>query len=111
LSFFYYGDAEEPVVSFVSFQRGLYDEEPGLVRIGEFLSTFRRPAGVGVAEFGAFKREATQFLLKDGVLYRRGKAGMPPRRVVGKQAERKEVLQTLHDESGHRGRDSTYEKA
>jgi hypothetical protein len=36
------------IVSFVSFQRGLYDEEPGLVRIGDFLSTLRRPVGMGV---------------------------------------------------------------
>jgi hypothetical protein len=43
------------VVSFVSFQRGLYEEEPGLVKVGEFLSALRRPAAVGEAEFKGFK--------------------------------------------------------
>jgi hypothetical protein len=63
------------------------------------------------AEFRKFKREAVKFLLKDGILYRRGKPGTPPRRVIAGEERKREVLQQLHDESGHRGRDATYQKA
>ena len=36
---------------------------------------------------------------------------MPPRRVLGNTKDKIEVLRQLHQESGHRGRDGTYEKA
>ena len=36
---------------------------------------------------------------------------MPPRSVLGNTKDKMEVLRQLHDESGHRGRDRTYEKA
>ena len=35
---------------------------------------------------------------------------MPPRRVLVKEEEKREVLKHQHDESGHRGRDGTYQK-
>ena len=62
-------------------------------------------------EFKRFKGFAVKFLLRDGVLYRCAKTGMPPRRVLGNAKDREEVLRQLHDESGHRGRNETYEKA
>ena len=62
-------------------------------------------------EFRRFKGFAVKFLLRDGVLYWHVKTGMPPRRVRGKTKDKMEVLRQLHEESGHRGRDGTYEKA
>src|SRR5437660_522519 len=70
----------------------------------------RRPKGMGVAEFRRLKHFAVKFILREGVLYRRGKAGMPPRRSLAGGEEKEEVLRRLHDESGHRGRDGTYQK-
>ena len=81
-----------PVVSFVSFQRGLYGQEPGLVMVGDYLSTLRWPAEVSGRDFVGFKREATKFLLRDGILYRRGKAGIPPWRVIGNEREKTRIL-------------------
>ena len=52
-----------------------------------------------------------RFLPRNGVLYRRTKTGMPPRRVLGNTKEKREVLRQLHEESGQWERDGTYEKA
>ena len=109
--FSYCEDVGGRTIPFVSFQRGLYSGDLGLIRIGEFLSTFRRPAGVGLREYAVFKKEALKYLLRDGVLSWRGKVGVPPRHVVGTQEERNRVLRWLHDDSGHRGRGATYQKA
>ena len=62
-------------------------------------------------EFKRFKGFAVKFHLRDGVLYRRAKTGMPPRRVLEDGKDKEEVLRQFHDESGHRGGDGTYEKA
>jgi hypothetical protein len=55
-----------------------------LVKIGKLHSTFWRPTGVEITMFRAFKREATWYLLKDSILYKRGKAGIPSHWVVRK---------------------------
>ena len=94
-----------------SFNKALYKGEESLQRVGEYLQTMRRPAGMLDGEFKRFKGFAVKFLLRDGVLYRRAKTGMPLRRVLGDAKNKKEVLRQLHDESGHWERDGTYEKA
>ena len=66
---------------------------------------------MGDAEFRRLKCFAVKFILREGVLYRRKKAGMPSRRVLVSGEEKEEVLRRLHDESGHQGRDGTYQKA
>src|SRR5437588_2258329 len=71
----------------------------------------RRPKEMGDVEFRRLKHVAVKFILREGVLYRREKAGMPPKRVLVSGEEKEEVLRRLHDESGHRGRNGTYQKA
>jgi hypothetical protein len=61
--------------------------------------------------FKKFKNYALKFLLRDGMLYQWGKAGMLPRKVLVKEEDKRAVLRHLHDRSGHRGRDGTYQKA
>ena len=56
------------------------DEE--LERIAKYLLTLRKPSGLSEAELTRFCREATQYLVRDGVSYRRGKGGSPPPKVV-----------------------------
>ena len=94
-----------------SFNKAMYEGEESLQRVGEYLETMRRLAGMPHGEFKRFKGFAVKFLLRDGVLYQRTKTGMPPRRVLGNAKDKEEVLRQLHDESAHRGRDGTYEKA
>ena len=94
-----------------SFNKAMYEGEENLQMAGEYLEMMRRPAGMPEGEFKRFKGFTVKFLLRDKVLYRRAKTGMPPRRVLGNTKDKEEVLRQLHDESGHRGRDGTYEKA
>ena len=77
--------------------------------VGDYLSTLRRPAGVSGRDFVGFKREAMRLLLRDGILYRREKAVVPPQQAIGIEQERASILHELHDESRQRGRDATYE--
>ena len=80
-------------------------------RVGEYLETMRRPAGMPDGEFKRFKGFTVKFLLRDGVLYQQAKTGMPLRMVLGNAKHKKEVMKQLHDKSGHQGREGTYEKA
>jgi len=82
-------------------------------RIARWLLMLKRPMGLGDTEFARFRREATKYLVRDGILYRRGSGGhrgSPPRKVISDTHERVRILQDLHDESGHRVRDATYNK-
>ena len=86
-----------------SFNKRVYEEDEGLQRVGEYLTTMQRPAGMADSDFKRFWGFALKFLVQDGILYRRGKVGMPPRRVLVKEEERQEVLKRQHNESSHRG--------
>jgi hypothetical protein len=99
-----------PRVSSFHFRREDYAVDAGLQLVGDFLVSLRRPTRMGDAEFKKFKNHEVKFVVREGVLYRRGKAGLPPRRVVVKEDDKKQVLKQLHDRSGHRGRDGTYQK-
>ena len=82
-----------------------------LQRVGEYLDTMRRPAGMPDGELKMFKGFAVKFLPGNGMLYRCAMRGMPPRRVLGNPQDKMEVLRQLHNESGHLGREGPYEKA
>ena len=88
-----------------SFNEAMYEGEESLQRVGEYLETMRRPAGMRVGEFTRFKGSTVKLLLRVGVLYPRAKMGIPLRRVMENTKDKEEVLRQLHDESGHRGRD------
>ena len=105
------GERSDEVGFCFSFNKAMYEGEENLQRVGEYLEMMRRPAGMPDGEFKRFKGFAVKFLLRDGVLYRRAKTWMPPRRVQRNTKDKEEVLRQLHNESGHRGRDGTYEKA
>ena len=105
------GERGDEVGFCFSFNKDMYEGEESLQRVGEYLETMRRPAGMPDGEFKRFKWFVVRFLLRDGVFYRRAKTGMPLRRVLGNAKDKEEVLKQLPDESGHQGRDGTYEKA
>ena len=87
------------------------EEEDETERIVRWLLTLERPSGMTDVEFVRFKREATNYLVRDGILYRRpGNSGGPPRKVISLLGDKQRILANLHDESGHRRRDSTYTK-
>ena len=80
-------------------------------RIAAFLlSGGQRPRGMGVKEFRKFRRRALNFLVRDGHLFRRPDKTNPVRRVIDGKERREEIMQSLHDDSGHRGREGTYRR-
>jgi hypothetical protein len=79
-------------------------------RICEYLLTLRRPHGITEVDFKRLRNEAVKYMMEGTILYRRGKPGMPPRKVVQKDAEEQRILKELHDESRHRGQDATYQR-
>ena len=87
------------------------EEQDETERIVTWLLTMGRPSGMTDMEFARFKREATKYLVRDGILYRRpGNSGGPPRKVISLLSDKQRILVNLHDESGHRERDATYTK-
>ena len=85
------GERGDAVGVCFSFNKDMYEGEESLQRVGEYLETMRRPAGLPDGEFKRFKGLAVRFLLRDGLLYRRAKTGMPPRRVLGNTMDKTEV--------------------
>jgi len=87
------------------------DEVPDkLRRIKRYLLTLARPDGMTDKAFRAFVRYTTEFLVNEGLLFRRAKLNMPPRRVIWDRNEQNNIIQQLQDESGHRGKKGTYQK-
>ena len=105
------GERSDVVGLCFSFIKAMYEGEENTRRVVEYLETMRRPAGKPDWEFNRFKGFTVKLLLRDGVLYRHAKTGMPLRRVLGNVKDKEEVLRQLHDKSGHRERDRTYKKA
>jgi len=96
----------------VSFNPELYADDRKDQVLGTYLSSLQRPDGLTDAEFGQLRKRSKDFLVRDGMLFKRSRhRGIPPRRVVGLISERKEVIQELHDESGHLGQKATYHQA
>lgn len=75
-----------------------------------YLTTLTVPEEIPVDKRRKFILKATQFLVYDEKLWRRGKPNEPPRRVIFNDRQKREIIQQLHDESGHRGREGTYKK-
>ena len=85
-----------------------YSEESQ--RIARYLTMLHKPEGMSRAEFRAFKRQALRYAVMDKQLYLAGSKNIPSRRVVDSAEEQTRILTELHDESGHKGRESTYWK-
>lgn len=80
-------------------------------QIIDYLSTLRRPDGMNDKDFRKFRQYATRYLVFDGALFKRSaRPDKPPIRVVFEEEERARILESLHEESGHRGREGTFAK-
>ena len=66
------------------------------IMVGRYLETLKRPDGISDSEYQQLRRKAKKYLVRDGYLFRRGrKRGFPPRRVVGLEDQKKEVIQDI----------------
>ena len=79
-------------------------------RIARYLTTLLRPVELSAREFWRFKRRALRHLVRGRHLFRRASKNVPLRRVVDGADERQDILRALHEESGHRGREGTYQR-
>jgi hypothetical protein len=69
--------------------------------IAQYLASgLRRPAVLSQAQYRAFGRKALQYHVEDGKLYQGAGKNVPLRVVVDSEEERKEILESLHDEHG-----------
>jgi Integrase zinc binding domain len=78
-------------------------------RIATYLTTLARPPYMSTKEFVKFKRNAFLFVVRDRHLFQRASKNIPMRRVVDGE-EKDRIIKELHDESGHRGRESTFRR-
>jgi hypothetical protein len=88
--------------------RGYYTEEHH--RYARYLTTLRRPKGMAGPKFRLFKQSALKYLVRDGALWRRAEKGRSCTRVIDDKRERLKVLEKLHDEAGHKGREGTFQR-
>ena len=51
-----------------------------------------------------------RYCVQEKKLFRRNNKNVPIRRVVDDNKERHEIMEKLHDESGHKGREGTYRR-
>lgn len=85
-----------------------YSEESK--QIATYLTSLARPVGMKTSDFAKFKRRALGFVIRNRHLFRRASKNIPMRRVVDDETQRFNVIKELHDQNGHRGRESTYRR-
>lgn len=76
--------------------------------IANWLTTMQRPEGLTGNAFTKFKRWASRFMVQGGHLFHKAGRNRPLRRVLDDVTERRDVLRTMHEQHGHRGREGTY---
>jgi len=72
---------------------GKDDMPDNLMRVKRYLSTLQRPDGITDRAFGALRGYATKFLIHEGLLFRRSKLNMPPRRVIWDRNKQNNIIQ------------------
>jgi hypothetical protein len=85
-----------------------YNEES--IKIATYLTTLKKPKGMSAPEFRRFKREALKYGVHGRKLWRLPTKGMPIKLVVDKEEMRAQILRDVHNQSGHKGRESTYHR-
>ena len=78
-------------------------------QIARFLTTLCRPPEMSRSEFAVFKKRALKFIVQDRYLFYRGHGrDLIMRRVLDRLEDRERVLQGVHNELAHKGREATY---
>ena len=74
------------------------------------MTILRRPEGTSREEFRLFKKKALRYIVRDRQLFLTASKNIPSRLVVDSDERKAKIVRELHDESGHKGRESTYRK-
>ena len=82
------------------------------LKIGQFLKTLRQPDDMGDEEYRLIRRKALRYYLRDGHLFRKGRIGETPRRVICDMDVQREIIKEMHDAhwAGHRSVGPTFHK-
>lgn len=98
----------EEVPRVIPLWEGEYTEESKT--LAKYLQDLQRPAGMNNNDFRKLQKDALNYFTRDGHLFRRPGANRPSRRVVDNDRIKLQILQALHDDAGHRGRESTNQR-
>jgi hypothetical protein len=79
-------------------------------QIAQWLLTLKNPDGLNRKELRQLQRTAQRYCIIQDTLWERTTGGRPLRRVVDDPAVQQQILQQLHEKSGHRGREGTWRK-
>lgn len=77
-------------------------------KIATYFTILHRPLKMTTKEFNAFKKNATQFKVKDNHLICRNSKNVLIRYDIDNLKECQTILQQLQNESGHKRRESIY---
>lgn len=88
----------QPILPYPDSTRAL---DARLLVVHEFLSTLRLPEGISADDKAKIVKQAAQFFVRDGRLYRRDRQGRHQR--VVPYDDRIGILKQAHDDLGHRG--------
>lgn len=80
--------------------------------IAVFLKEGMKRNGRSKAEWKAFRAHALKFTVREDLLFRveKGRRDQPPKRVIDEVARKTQLIRSVHDESGHRGREGTFQR-
>lgn len=81
--------------------------------IGIYLSTMKRPDGLSDKEWNSVVKKSRYYLLRDGMLWKKGKKLFDvPRKIVTDLPVKKQLMETIHSRfaGGHRGVTTTFAK-
>lgn len=85
----------------VAFDPAQYDRDD--LVLGKYLTTLERLEGMSDGDYAQLRKKARNFMVRDGLLFKRSRGGrVPPRRVVGKLEEREKIMTETHG-LGHAG--------
>jgi hypothetical protein len=75
-----------------------------------YLTTLARPPWLSRAEFLEVIQKSKDYSVRDRQLWRNAEKAHPPRLVIDAQEQKDEIIQYLHDKTGHGGRENTYRR-
>src|SRR5882757_824950 len=61
-------------------------------------------------EFRRLRKDSVHFFVRGGHLFRKPTANRPSRRVIDNDAEKRKILEAMHDDAGHFGREATNQR-
>src|SRR5690349_8567797 len=99
-------------------EEGLTDQlvlAPNYLKESQMIAIFltdgmKRPSHMSPKAWRTIRKNALNYVVRGKVLFRRADRTYSTRRVVDDPEERARILEALHDDSGHKGRETIYRR-